>query len=114
MDPTIYLLGQLIILLLTFGLISTLVYGLRYVLGVLRVRADRRQRLIFFVAAGIGIWLTILALLAWSGFFLDFAALPPRLLYAVFPPLVVIILLLFSRKLRLLLLAIPPAWLIFA
>ncbi len=114
MDPTIYLLGQLVIVLLTFGLISTLIYGLRHALSVLRVKAERRQRLVFFVVAGLAMWLSILAVLAWRGFFSHFAAVPPRLLFVVVPPLLAIALLLFSRKVRLLLLAVPPGWLIYA
>lgn len=114
MDPTIYLLGQLIIVFLTFGLISTFIYGLRYALGLLRVRAEGRRRLVFFVVAGLGLWLTILAVLAWTGFFRNFAARPPRLLLVVLPPLLAILVLLFSRKVRLLLLAIPPSWLLYA
>lgn len=114
MDHTTYLIGQLIIVLLSFGLLSMLIYGLRHALSRLRVKENRSRKLIFFVIAGLAIWLAILAVAAWSGFFREYGKTPPRIFFALFPPLLLIVLLMFSKKVRLFLLALPPQWLIYA
>ena len=106
--------GRLIIIALVAGLLSLLLYGLRHALTRLKIAENRRRRLLGFTLAGLICWLAILGVLAFAGFFRNFQALPPRLLLAVFPPLIAILALFFSRKMRLLLLAVPPGWLLYA
>lgn len=114
MQPTVYLLGQLVIILLVLGLLSMLLYGMRHALARLRVGAQNRRLLIGFTLAGLILWLAILALMAFAGYFRRFDTGLPRWLLAMGPPVIVVAVLLFSKKLRLLLLALPAAWLIYA
>lgn len=113
MDFKTYLTGQLTVAMLAFGLLSALMYALRQALSRLKVGESRRRRFIGFVTAGLILWLMILGLLSLGGFFRMFDRLPPPVTYAFAPPLAITFILLFSRKFRLVLLATPPAWLIF-
>ncbi len=91
-----------------------LLYGMRRALSRLRAGAHNRQLLIGFTLTGLALWLAILALMAVSGYFRHFDTDLPRWLFTMIPPAMVLIALLFSKKIRLLLLALPPAWLIYA
>lgn len=114
MNPVNYLTGRLLILLITIGLISMLVFAMRYALRRLHIRPEKSRELVRFTVAGLLIWLMLLTVLATSGFFLDFGDFPPRIFLAFLPPVLITVLLAFSRKVRLLLLAIPPSWLLYA
>lgn len=114
MQPSIYLTGQLVFILIVLGLLSMLLYGLRYALRGLRIGEKKRRTLIGFTMAGLGLWLAILGLMALSGFFASGKEMPLRLAVAILPPLIVVVVLLFSKKLRLVLLLIPSSWLIYA
>jgi hypothetical protein len=50
------------------------------------------------VTLAIAVWILVQALLAWSGFYTDTMSMPPRLLLAVLPPLLAILLALFSKR----------------
>jgi hypothetical protein len=114
MQPSVYVTGQIALILIVLGILSMLLYGLRYALGGLRIGKAKRRTLIRFTIAGLILWLTILALVVASGYFEEGKEMPFRLLTAVLPPVIVIIVLLFSKKLRLVLLMIPSSWLIYA
>jgi hypothetical protein len=58
----------------------------------------------------LGGWLALTGALAAGGVFDDFQALPPRILLAIGLPLAALIALASSRRLALLLAALPPAW----
>lgn len=110
MNETIYLSGKLIIFLLVIALFSTLMFALRYALYKLEVEKVQRRQFRIYVTGGFVIWLVLLSLLSWSGFFQDFVSLPPRILVALLPPLILIILLMFSKPFGNILRAVPLSW----
>ena len=113
MQPEVYLIGQLIIILLSFGLLSILVYGLRFALSRLQVREEKKRQLIGFTVAGLVIWLVILGLGAGMGFFRAYEAFPPRVFFAFVPPVVIAVVLLFSASFTAILRVLPMSWLFY-
>ena len=113
MDFKIYLIGRLIVAMLAFGLLSSILFALRQAFAKLKVNEIRKRWFIGFVMGALILWLMILGLLSLGGFFQDFDKMPPRVMFATMPPLVVTLILLFSKKFRLILLATPPAWLVY-
>lgn len=113
MQPEIYLIGQLIVILLAFGLVSILVFGLRYALGQLQVKEEKKRKLIGFTVAGVVLWLAILGLGAVIGFFQQYQFFPPRVFLAFMPPLIIIIVLLFSPSFTAILRVLPMSWLFY-
>jgi len=75
---------------------------------------QKRQQSVFIlvllVAAG---WVIILGILAGEGFFSNFSALPPRPVFALVPPLAVIVIISFTSAGKELLAVIPPQWLVY-
>lgn len=113
MDFNLYLTGQLIIVALAFALVSATRSALHFALGNLSVPDPKRQVFTDLVTVSLVLWLAILAVLAYQGFFFHFKSFPPRVVFTFLPPLVVIILLLFSGRFSLILKAIPAAWLVY-
>src|SRR5260370_19768582 len=58
-------------------------------------------------------WLILLGILSIRGFFADFSALPPRLAFAMLPPLILVLLFTRSRAGKELLQHVQPQWLIY-
>lgn len=58
-------------------------------------------------------WLILLGVLSIRGFFADFSALPPRLAFAMLPPLILVLLFTRSRAGKEFLQYIQPQWLIY-
>ncbi|MEN0006204.1 MAG: hypothetical protein AAF798_18785, partial [Bacteroidota bacterium] len=112
MSDSIYLICQIGIILLTFGLVSTLLFGLRHAFFQLQIPAPRRDQLIRLTAMSVLLWLAILALLAFNGFFTASANTLKRMPFVFAPPLLLIFFLLNNRSFSLLLRAIPERWLI--
>ena len=56
MDGTLFFIGQLIITLLTLGLISSLYYGLSQAFQRLRLPVLQREKLLQFITTGIAFW----------------------------------------------------------
>ncbi len=108
MNDSLFLIGQLIILLLVFGLLRSLQFGLRHAFYQLSLKGQQ----IRFILAGIFFWLAIISCLAYLGFFQDFSSWPPRVIFVLAPPILLSIGLLFSPSFRLLLRTIPPSWLV--
>lgn len=113
MQPEVYFIGQLIIILLSFGLLSIIVFGLRFALGRLQVREDQRRKLIRFTVAGLVIWLLILGVGSAMGFFGVYDVFPPRVFFAFIPPLLVAVVLLFSSSFTAILRVLPMSWLFY-
>lgn len=111
MDGTLFLIGQLIITLLTLGLISSLYFGLSFAFQKLRLPALQRETLLQLITTGIAFWLAILAVLAYMGYFFNPAVTFQRLLLAFALPLSLVFLLLFSRFFTLILRVLPVRWL---
>ncbi|GJM35603.1 MAG: hypothetical protein DHS20C18_46040 [Saprospiraceae bacterium] len=106
---TLYLIGQLIIILLVFGLIKSLQFGLRHAFDQLQLKGQQLN----YILAGVVLWLAILSCLAFLGFFQNFNSWPPRVFFALIPPVVLSVALLFSPFFRLLLKTIPASWLVY-
>ena len=113
MDSTLFLIGQLIITLLTLGLISSLYFGLSRVFQKLHLPALQRDKLLQLITTGIAFWLAILAQLAYMGYFYEPDTTFQRLLLAVALPLAIVVLLLFSRFFTLILRELPIRWLVY-
>ncbi len=108
MNDALFLIGQLIILLLVFGLVRSLQFGLRFAFHQLKLN----PRQIKYILAGIFFWLAIISCMAYLGFFEDFSSWPPRVIFVLAPPMLLSVGLLFSPFFRLLLRTIPPSWLV--
>lgn len=104
----------LILVILVIGVVQSILFGLGFALRKLHIPAPKIQKLKLYVGLGIGLWLLILALLAWRGTFMNFEAWPPRMLLVLFPVPVMALILLRSRFFLLCLKAIPPRWLLFS
>ena len=111
MDGTVFLIGQLIITMLTLGLASSIYYGLAYAFGKLHLPAPQREQLLRFIITGIYFWLAILALLAYMGYFYQPDTAFIRLLLAFGVPFSAFLLLLLSRFFRLAMKILPIRWL---
>lgn len=112
MNTSIYLVCQIGIALLTFGLLSTLLFGLRFAFYKLHIPARKREYLLRLLTACILFWLAILALLAHYQFFKGGENLLLRMPVVLVPPALVILVLLTSRPFALILRAIPERWLV--
>ncbi len=111
MDGTLFLLGQLIITLLTLGVLSSLYYGFSHAFHRLHLPAVQREKLLQFIITGMVFWLAILAVLAYMGYFYEPRTTFLRLLLAFGLPAAISILLLFSRFFALILRVLPIRWL---
>ena len=112
-NPTLYVLGQIIIVLLTGLLLYSIYIGLNYAFQKLRIRKFKREELLKLYMTSLVLWLAILATLSFIGFFQDFQSIPPPVIVAFIPPVALIIGLLFSRLFRFILIVIPFSWLIY-
>lgn len=112
MNPQYYLLTAILFTVLTFVMLGLILYGLRRVLA----RSDyapNKQTGIFYTVAGILIaWLAVSSGLSLSGFLSNFEGVPPRMVFMIFPPLVSILFLTFSKGFTRFLQFVPPSWLI--
>ena len=111
MDGTLFLIGQLVIALLTLGMISSLFFGLGHAFQRLHIALPQREQLLQLITTGIIFWLAILAVLAYMGYFFNLESTFQRLLLAFALPFSLTILLLFSRFFTLVLRALPIRWL---
>ncbi|MEM9917098.1 MAG: hypothetical protein AAF990_03340 [Bacteroidota bacterium] len=109
----LYWLTQFILFLIVTALILGISYALRYAFVKRGLNNQQSKELTAYVILGLLIWLGILALLAHGGFFQNFDKQPPRLLLAIIPPLVLILVLAFSKSFTALLKVIPSSWLIY-
>ncbi len=114
MQPQAYVLGQLIVIILTLGVLSLITYGLGHVLDRFRLLAGRATLFRRLVLLALVIWLVLLGVLSWRGFFAQFDWTPPSIVLVFVPPLFLIIALMTSRVFRLMLRFTPMAWLVYA
>lgn len=109
----LYISIQILLVLLTFVLLYCLVRTLKYAFIKLGFSKNKQKQLLYFISFGLTCWLGILAVLSLLGVFEDFATIPPKILVAVFPSIVLIGGLLISKPFFKILAQIPPAWLIY-
>jgi hypothetical protein len=103
-----------IIVILTFGLVYSIRYTLRFAWqkrGITPERIDQRVR---WVQLGLYTWLLLLAALSVRGWIGGDTDLPLRLLWIMVPPLAVVLWLLIDPRFVPTLKAIPESWIIYA
>ena len=74
---------------------------------------NRRQKIFFGTTALIILWIGLLTVLSFKGFFADFSKLPPRPALAILIPLPFVLLFAFSKKGTQLLQSVPSHWLVY-
>ena len=108
------LITQILLVLITFALVLSIFYGLKYAFQGLQIAESSQKKLLAYTIIAIGCWLSILAALAFAGFFQKFDMLPPRLiLFAILPPVLLTFALLFSKSFYKILVQIPHSWLVY-
>jgi hypothetical protein len=112
MDTNVSLYISVIFILLTLFLVYFFIKGLKQALDKSEYNESKRKKIMVTVTSIIAGWLALLAIVSFTGFFLDFMSLPPRIMFAIVPPLIIILLFVFSGWLDKLLLSLPSSWLI--
>ena len=110
---SLFLGTQILLVLIAFALIISIFYGLKHAFSRLQISQSGQKKLLAYTLIGIGCWLSILGALAFLGFFQNFEVLPPRFFIAFGPPVVLTLVLLFSKSFYKILLNIPPSWLVY-
>jgi len=109
----IYIICVITILLLVLFLVASVTYTLRRAYLVMKADMGQQKKMLQLVAAGFAFWLLITALLSVGGYYSNFKYLPPRVfLFGLFPPLLLAIILCFSKSFINILRQVPAAWLI--
>ena len=113
MNQSIYVLCQLIVIFLVAFVVFSIIYALRSAYTSMNINEKRRDTIIRWVGLSLGLWLLITGLLSWGGYYSNFKYLPPRIfVLGLLPPLILAIILLFSKGFTKILRHIPPKWLI--
>ena len=97
---------SIIFSLFTIGLFIATLRGLTY---ALKAKGLPAQKTVLYTGLGIGAWLTVIGILSYQGFFLDFS-LPPRIGFVLISAFLAIIWVGTSKRIRPLILEIPPTW----
>lgn len=113
MNTSLFTLTASGFILLTLACMAFVLYGLHFALKASGMELGKRRRIFYTALGGIVFWITIISILSVNGFFQDFSAMPPRLIFMLLPPLLVILRLTFSKGLGDLLRHIPQSWLIY-
>ena len=90
-----------------------MIYTINFVYKKKNTDALKLKKLLTYVSLGFFFWLSFLALMSFSGFFYDTDNLPSRVIWAVLPPIVLTIFLLFSKFFNEILKEIPLSWMIY-
>jgi len=98
---------------LVIGIVYAILFGLRTAHKNMGTDKIRSEMIIRYVLLGILFWLAAIGVLAHLGFFENFEALPPRILVAVIPPVILIFILLKSKVFSQVLAHIPKEWLVY-
>jgi uncharacterized membrane protein len=105
--------GQAAWILLTLVCSLTILAGLKKILKKAGWETQRQQKSFIGAVVITTVWIALLLILSWQGFFSDFSKLPPRPALAMMIPLPLILIFAFSKTGTQLLRLIPPHWLIF-
>lgn len=73
----------------------------------------RKKRVFFTTVLFVVLWVTLLGILSANGFFAQFNSVPPKPLLAIFPSIVILTILAFTRGFRAILSVTPVYWLVF-
>ena len=99
--------------LLTLICLVFILAGLRAVLKKTNRAKNTQNKIFFGTTIILVLWIGLLTILSYKGFFADFSKLPPRPALAMLMPLPIIILIAFSKTGTQLLRLVPPQWLVF-
>lgn len=75
--------------------------------GIFQAQENKKNKTFTLVAVLLSLWLVMVATLAVNGFYTNFEAVPPRLIFALIPPIILIVFLVSNSKSRLFLKKIP-------
>lgn len=104
---------NVLFVLLVVGIIYAILFGLRTAHRNMGTEKVRSEAIVQYVLLGILFWLATIGVLAHLGFFANFDVLPPRILVAVIPPVILTIILLRSKVFSSVLAHIPRSWLVY-
>ena len=99
-------------ILLTIGCLVLIITGLKAALTKTGWEKTYSRKILMQTTIVIAIWVGLLTILSYNGFFLDFSLLPPRPALALLIPLPLILFVTFSKKGTHLLQSVPPQWLV--
>lgn len=113
LSSAIYIFCAIIVVLIVFFLIASTTYTLRRAYMAMKADMEQQKKMLKLISLGFALWLLITAVLSIGGYYENFRYLPPRIfLFGIFPPLVIALVLSFSKSFVNILRHIPPAWLI--
>lgn len=101
MDPDLPQRIYVVFVLTTLSLFAFIIFAV----GFSRYYKGTRYQWITGITAGA--WLAISGCLSYTGFFTNYEAMPPRMVFGIGPPLLLLVILLLIRRSRLFLLQIP-------
>jgi len=94
-------------------LIAFTTYTLRRSYLALKADYDQQTKVVKFVFYTLILWLSLTAILSIGGYYSNFRYLPPRIfVLGILPPLILTMVLCFSKSFTKILQRVPPAWLI--
>jgi hypothetical protein len=106
----IYISALFIVLVLY--LLFFLINSFKTALNKLPYTETQKRKFFMMVPIVVFIWLIFISIFAAGGFFADFSSAIPKIFIVIIPPVVVILLSVFSKSFKLLLFQIPPQQLI--
>ena len=106
-------LTNILFVVLVMGIVYAILFGLRTAHRNMGTHQEQSDILIRYVLLGILFWLATIGVLAHLGFFANFNVLPPRILVAIIPPIILTIILLRSKVFDRVLAHIPKSWLVY-
>jgi len=99
--------------LLTLICIILILAGLNAALKRTTWEKRRQQKVLIGTTVAIAMWIALLLILSFNGFFADFSKLAPRPALAVLIPLPFVLVIAFSKKGTQLLRSVPPHWIVY-
>lgn len=112
MNETIPFYISILFILLVMVLFYFFMNGFKFALSRSDYSENKKKKVFLWIPTGIFVWLILLAFISYSGFFLDFQSVPPKIFLAIAPPFAVILISIFSGTLDKMLLKVRPWWLI--
>lgn len=106
-------LSQILFIALVFSMVGTLRFGLKRIFQKMEIPSAKSNSLLHYILLGILFWLAFIGVLAHLDFFQNFQVLPPRILIAILPPVILTFILLFSKNFNNILLHTPLSWLVY-
>ena len=92
--------------------LAFVIYALSYALKRSLLTEGAKKKVFYGVLLGMVIWLGFISGLALSGFIADFSTIPPRFILLIFPLLIVITAITFSKVFAEIIIHVPSSWLL--